>query len=275
MSAITRYWCVGRTLACVGIAVALTQSVVAPNASAQNAIGSRVESVRDGIVRMSFAARPGVCGSGNGWSRTRVGTSGTSVSTSWGSKDVEYPCEAGPVRLVVVRRQGESLEMRTNIGGRWRSDTGVTDLGTVSARDAGRWLLTLAERAPDGAARAAIQALTITDSVDAWPAFLKIAQDQQRPKEVRSQAIFWLGEYAGDKATASLDSIAYEAGDREVRKQAIFAVSRRSNDEAVTTLLRMAETLPDRELRKTAIFWLSRSNDPRALAWLTKALDAK
>jgi hypothetical protein len=244
-------------------------------AQAQGTIGARVEAVRDGLVRMSFAARPGVCGSGNGWSRTRVTGNGTTVSASWGSKDVEYPCEAGPVRLVVVRSNGEIKEMRTNVGGRWRTDTGVTDLGTVSARDAGRWLLTLAERAPDVPARAAIHALTIADSVDAWAAFLRIAKDEQRPKDVRNQAIFWLGEFAGDKVTASLDSIAYEPGDREVRKQAIFAVSRRPNDEAVTTLLHMAETLPDRELRKTAIFWLSRSSDPRALAWLTKALDAK
>jgi len=270
-----RYRAMVRTLTWLVSAAVTAQVAVVQVADAQSAIGSRVEVVRDGVVRMSFAARPGVCGSGNGWSRTRVGRNGTTVSTSWGSNDVEYSCETGPVRMVVVRSNGEIKEMRTNVGGRWRSDTGVTDLGMVSARDAGRWLLSVAERAPDAPARAAIHALTITDSVDAWPLFLKIAKDEQRPKEVRNQAIFWLGEFAGDKATASLDSIPYEPGDREVRKQAIFAVSRRPGEEAVTTLLHMAETLPDRELRKTAIFWLSRSSDPRALAWLNKVLGSR
>ncbi len=242
--------------------------------AAQSSIERRIDAVRDGVVRMSFGAREGVCGNGNGWMRTR--TAGGTTYNNWsGSRDVEYACDAGPVRLVVVRANGVSTELRTSVGGRWRADTGVTDLGSVSAAEAGRWLLTQAERGAERPARDALHALTITDSVAAWPAFLRIAKNTDRPREVRNQAVFWLGEYAGDKATASLDSIAYEAGDREVRKQAIFAISRRPVDEAVPNLLRMAETLPDRELRKTAIFWLSRSNDPRALAWLSKTLEAR
>ena len=76
----------------------------------------------------------------------------------------------------------------------------------------------------------------------------------------------------GDKVSSTLDSIAYEPGDREVRKQAIFALSRRPADEAVPALLKMVETLPDRELRKTAIFWLAQSRDPRAVRWMEKRL---
>jgi len=242
---------------------------------AQGNLTSRVEAVRDGTVRLSFGARDGVCGNGGSWYRSRPG-SGTTSYNSWnGNRDVEFQCDPGPVRVVVVRAAGQTNELRTSVGGRWRADTGITDLGTVPANDAGRWLLAIAERGDEKPARSALHTLTLTDSVDAWPTFLRIAKNEQRPKEVRSQAVFWLGEYAGDKVGASLDSIAYEAGDRELRKQAIFALSRRPTEEAVPSLLRMAETLPDRELRKTAIFWLSRSNDPRALAWLSKALEAK
>ncbi len=255
-----------------GIVLALTLLPFA-GTLAQSAVGARVDAVRNGTVRLSFAARSGVCGSGGSWYRTRAG--GT-TSNNWnGSRDVEFACDSGPVRLVIVKVSGEIQEMRTAVGGRWRADTGITDLGTVSALDVGRWLVALAERGNERPARDAIHVLTITDSVDAWPAMLRIARNESRPKEVRNQAVFWLGEFAGDKVTAQLDSIAYESGDREVRKQAIFAVSRRPVDEAVPNLLRMAETLPDRELRKTAIFWLSRSNDPRALAWIAKALDGK
>ncbi len=271
MSAAMRFPVAGR----IALGALIAGACVVPTTTrAQQAIGARIDAVRDGTVRLSFPARTGVCGNGNSWYRARAG-GGTSYNNWMGSRDVEFQCDPGPVRLVVVRANGETTALRTHVGGRWRTDTGVTDIGTVSALEAGGWLLTVAERGSEKPARDALVALTVADSVDAWRAFLKLAQDQQRPREVRSQAVFWLGEYAGDKATASLDSIAYEVGDREVRKQAIFALSRRPAEEAIPNLLRMAETLPDRELRKTAIFWLSRSSDPRALSWLTKTLEGK
>lgn len=256
-------------------ALVLSSLLPLSTTSAQGNLASRVEAVRDGTVRLSFGARDGVCGNGGSWYRSRPGSGTTSYNNWNGNRDVEFLCDPGPVRLVVVRVAGVTKELRTSVGGRWKADTGITDLGAVSASEAGRWLLTVAERGDEKPARSALHTLTLTDSVDAWPTFLRIAKNEQRPKDVRSQAVFWLGEFASDKVAASLDSIAYESGDREIRKQAIFALSRRPAEEAVPNLLRMAETLPDRELRKTAIFWLSRSNDPRALAWITKALESK
>jgi HEAT repeat protein len=76
----------------------------------------------------------------------------------------------------------------------------------------------------------------------------------------------------GEKVTRTLDSLAYEPGDREVRKQAIATLSRRPADEAIPALLKMVETLPDRELRKTAVFWLAQSKDPRAMRWMEQQL---
>jgi hypothetical protein len=187
-------------------------------------------------------------------------------------KDVEVTCTPGPVRLVVVREQGETREIRTYVGGRWKADTGVTDLGTVASADAARWLLGVAERGQERIASSALQAATLADSVDAAAVLLRIATDEKRPTGVRSSAMGWLGEVAGDRIASRLDSIAYEPGDRELRKQAIYALSRRPAEEAVPMLLKMAETLPDRELRKTAVFWLARTKDPRALAWITRAV---
>ena len=256
--------------------VATALSLAAPmyTACAQGsvtALATRIDAVRSGRVRLTFATRPGVCGNGNGWSRSRPGN----TNDSWGSRDIEVSCEAGPARVVVVRVDGETTEIHTAVGGRWRADTGVTDLGNISAKVAGQWLLNIAEVGPDKPAREALSAIMLTDSLDGAQALLRIARNEKRSSDVRTQAMFWLGEVAGDKATATLDSVAYEAGDREVRKQAIFAMSRRPPEEAVTNLLRMSETLPDRELRKTAIFWLSRSKDPRALAWIAKAVENK
>ncbi len=256
------------------LAIALGFGAPVSTACAQStaaALATRIDAVRNGRVRLTFATRPGVCGNGNGWSRTRPGN----TNESWGSRDIEVSCEAGPARVVVVRIDGETTEIRTGVGGRWRADTGVTDLGNISAKVAGQWLLQAAEFGADKPAREAISAIMLTDSLDGAQILLRIVRNEKRSSDVRTQAMFWLGEAAGDRATATLDSVAYEAGDREVRKQAIYAMSRRPPEEAVPNLLRMSETLPDRELRRTAIFWLSRSKDPRALAWIAKAIENK
>jgi len=133
-------------------------------------------------------------------------------------------------------------------------------------------LLQMAATGPTKPARSAITAATLADSVNAADALLRIAKDDSRPNEVRSNAINWLADVVGDRVSQTLDSLAYEPGDREMRKQAIFAMSRRPAEEAVPALLKMAETLPDRELRKTAVFWLAQSKDPRAIAWMEKRI---
>jgi len=247
---------------------------VRSDAQSASAIGAQVERVRNGTVRMTFAARDGVCGNGMSWYRSRDGSiAGTVINGNWsGSRDVEATCERGPVRLVVVRTDGETTALRSYVGGRWKADTGVTDLGAVRTADAAAWLLQMAERGPAKPARSAISAATLADSVDAGAALLRIARDESRPNDVRSSALNWLGDVVGDKVSSTLDSIAYDPGDREVRKQAIFAMSRRPADESVPALLKMAETLPDRELRKTAVFWLAQSKDPRAMRWVEQRL---
>jgi HEAT repeat protein len=240
-------------------------------ATEQLSLASRIDAVKSGRVRVTFAARDGVCGNGMSWFRTKGGSemSGTVINGNWsGSRDVVATCERGPVRVVFVRDTGATVEIRTYVGGTWKADTGITDLGAIGAREAALYLLRVAESGPDKPARAAISAATLADSIDAGSTLLRIAKDEKRPADVRSAALNWLADVVGDKVSALLDSLAYEPGDREVRKQAIFAMSRRPVEEAVPALLKMAESLPDRELRKTAVFWLARIKDPRAIQWI-------
>ena len=266
-------------IAAGAVAALLAAPVRGADAQGGN-VGSRIDAVQNGKVRLVYTPRAGVCGDGMSWYRINTGSGSTSYmsgsffnTNSNRDKDVEITCQPGPVRLVVVREQGETREIRTYVGGRWKADTGVTDLGTVPSADAARWLLSVAERGQERIANSAMQAATLADSVDAVASvLLRIATDERRPSGVRSSAMGWLGEVAGDRIAARLDSIAYEPGDRELRKQAIYALSRRPVEEAVPMLLKMAETLPDRELRKTAVFWLARTKDPRALAWITRAV---
>lgn len=259
-------------------ALTALSSSIAVTASAQRGgnTGAGIDRVRDGTVRMTYAARAGVCGDGMNWYRSREGSyTGSFMNSSWG-RDVEVECQQGPVRVVVVRRDNETREIRTYVGGRrWRSDAGVTDLGNVPAREAAQWLVAQAETGPERIASSALSAATLADSTDATAMLLRIVTDERRPQNVRASALSWLGESVGQRVSARLDSIAYEPGDREVRRQAISALGRRPVEESVPSLLRMVETLPDRELRREAVMALARTKDPRAIEWITKQVEGR
>jgi hypothetical protein len=255
-------------------AVAISCSVAMPMRAQLSvaALDARIGAVHDGIVRLEFPAREGVCGDGHNWFRSRDG----STVGRWNSSQyVTASCESGPVRVVIERRNGVTTDVETFVGGRWSATPDSAAPLAVSAPTAIGSLLNIIEHDGSNPAAHAIVALTIAEGMQSWDRLFRIARNVSRPSEVRQQAVFWLGDAAGDMATKSLESIAYEPGDREVREQAIFAMSRRPGDEAVTSLLRMAETLPDRALRKTAIFWLSRTSDPRAMAWLERTLTGR
>lgn len=241
-------------------------------------IASRVAGVPNGTVRMSFATKPGVCGSGNSI-RHQNGRG----RTSWGnwneSRDVEWEsdCDMGPARVVLDRRSGELADLRFYVGGRWRpAGTNVVDLGVVSAREAADYLVSIAQTERGSMGEKAIFPATIADSGNVWPALLKIARTPDLPRGTRSQSVFWLGQAAGDAATRGLTDIVVDNGvDREVREQAVFALSQRPRDEGVPALISVARTNKDPEIRKKALFWLGQSHDPRAIDLFEELLTRK
>ncbi len=227
-------------------------------------LAQRVAAVGDGTVRLNFAARRGVCGNG--------GNNITIVSEDEHG-EWESDCAPGPVRMSLRVSGGRVTEAHTYVGGRWRPAQGATtDLGTVPAAQAAADLLTLAERADDDA-DALITGATLADSAVVWPDLLRLARKEALPLETRRQAVFWLGQAAGEAAARGLDSISTdERGDIEIRKQAVFALSQRPADEGVPALIRVARTSPSGELRKSALFWLGQSEDPRALSLFEELL---
>lgn len=90
--------------------------------------------------------------------------------------------------------------------------------------------------------------------------------------KVRGQALFWLGQKAGDKAVAALDRALTDDPDREVRKKAVFALSQLPKDEGVPKLIAVARTHRDPEVRKQAMFWLGQSGDERAVKFFEDVL---
>ena len=241
---------------------ALGMGVAAAPAAAQS-IADRVARAPDGTVRMTFAAREGVCGSGDRNISVR-----SSSDSEW-----ERDCQEGPVRVSLAVNGGRVTRVRTYVAGRWRDGSGrVTDLGTVSTQAASDYLLDLAERGGSGA-KDAIFPATIADSVVVWPRLARVARNTNASRETRKQAVFWLGQAAGDAVTASLDSmVADDSGDREVREAAVFAISQRPKDEGVPVLLRIAQNDRDPKIRRNAMFWLGQSEDPRAIAFFESVL---
>lgn len=256
-------------------AVALT--ALGSVASAQSA-ESRIASVREGQVRLTFNLRPEVCGSGQNIWRTRGGDSRTSWGNDRRSRDVEYDmdCDSGPGRIVIDKDRGEIIDLRFYVGGRWRANATATDLGQVSTREAAAVLLHIARTQDNKAGRNAIFPLTVIDSVNIGPDLLRVARDDSRPRETRKQAVFWLGQLAEEPATAGLrELVGEDALDREVREQAVFALSQRPKEEGIPALINVVRNNRDPEIRKKALFWLGQSGDPRALDLIEELLTKK
>ena len=123
-----------------GLAAALALLTLPAAAGAQT-LAQRVETLGDGTLRLSFAARAGVCGNG-----------GHSISINHDDDDEwESDCAPGPVRVSLRVRGGRVADAHTYVGGRWRPPEGkTTDLGQLPARQAAADLLALVEQQPGG-----------------------------------------------------------------------------------------------------------------------------
>jgi hypothetical protein len=250
-----------RVFWCTGLLIALL-----PVPLRGQSLAEQVRRAPDGTVRLSFAAREGVCSSGP----HSITIMDADDDTEW-----EGTCERGPVLVSMQVRGGRVAESETHVGGRWRSATGtVTDLGLVPAREAADVMLKLAVEARGDDAGELITAATLADSAVVWPELLRIARNTGLGEETRRQSVFWLGQAAGEAATRGLDSIVQQSGeeDLEVRKHAVFALSQRPAEEGVPALIRIARTNRQPELRKTALFWLGQSDDPRAISLFEELL---
>jgi HEAT repeat protein len=238
----------------------------------------RVSGAPDGTVRFSYAARPGVYGNGrnmiswdcrNGNCRSRQ----VDNYSDYDRDDWSAPCDSGPVRVALTKRDGVITDLRVYVGGEWRTITNGTDLGTVGARDAATYLMSLASKDAGRAAEKAIFPAVLADSVTLWPDLLKLARQEGVSRKVRRSAVFWLGQAAGEAATRGLtDLVDDRSADHEVRETAVFALSQRPREEGVPALIRIAKENRDPELRRKAIFWLGQSDDPRALSLFEELL---
>ena len=240
-------------------AAVLALAAAAPSLAAQS-VAQRVDAVREGTVRLSYAARPGVCGAGDGGVSItgRHGDGGQ----YWGAR----VCETGPVRVSIGRAEGGTVSVRKYVGGRWSSSSEVTDLGVVDPTEAARYLLSVAPSLGGRNANEAISAAAIADATTIAPELTRLVQNGSAPIDTRKDALFWLGE--SEIGAAELGRLYDRSQPFALREQWTFVLSQRHEDPALDKLIEIARGDSDVEIRKRAMFWLGQSRDPKAIQFL-------
>lgn len=110
------------------------------------------------------------------------------------------------------------------------------------------------------------------DESNAVEFLIKLASDRA-DTETRKQALFWLGQKAGERSMGVVRGAIDDSGeDTEVQTHAVFALSQRPQDEAVPLLINIAKTHKKAEVRKQAMFWLGQTEDERALDFFKEVL---
>jgi HEAT repeat protein len=261
-------------------------------AGAQGTLSSRIEQAPDGVVRLQYPAREGACGSRDmvGFRRALFGDSFESYG-SWSN----VRCVPGPVRVSLTIADHRPTSVRTQIGGEWRTATGrVTDLGTVSSREAAAYFLA---RVPvlEGSGRKGRILLPAVLAADAVviPDLLALARDGARTDETRRQALQWVGQLGDATVVPALVSFARSGsgrgegapdeseGDAAIEKRgkkglasaALAALATLDDGVGVPSLIDLART-GDVAVRHSAVFWLGQSGDPRAVRTLHEVIES-
>jgi ribose transport system ATP-binding protein len=106
----------------------------------------------------------------------------------------------------VIDHDGRSVrDVRVSVGG--SVERAETDLGTIAANEAARYLLAIAPRLTGDAANDAIMGAAIAP-VKSWPTMIEIARDNGASESARKASLFWVAQEAGAAAIAGLDAVA-------------------------------------------------------------------
>ena len=251
----------------LAIATLLLIATSAPLAHAQT-LASRIASASDRSVQFSYPVRAGVCGDG----RTYISTGSGNFYGSFSTNNADQ-CLAGPVRVVADLADRNVIAIRTYVGGATAvSETGITNLGTVTAAEAADYLIGVASRADGRVGRDAIFAALLGENVELTSRLLEIARDQNRPLETRRAALSGLVRSDSrqlDRVGPALVQIATNEGDvRTVRTGALSALSRLDHGAGIQPLVQLASANLTSWVGREALTVLARSGDPRARQFL-------
>jgi hypothetical protein len=216
-------------------------------------------------VQVIYPSRPAACGDGTsvianvlGRSNYYSGNAQFSGHGAWSDR----ACVHGPARVVATVIAGEVTRLRVYVGPIPLASPDTRTI-TTNASDAAAWLGDVAARNAGRVASDAMLPLIIADTPAPWPLLLRIARDENRPRDVRRSALTWLANGVNDHL--GLADAHDDSDDDEMRTQAVFVLSQRPKSESVPDLIELARSAKNPAARRSAIFWLGQTGDPRAV----------
>jgi len=249
-------------------------------------LARRVTSAPDGLVKMTYAARDGICGDGRSFiADASTASRGYDVwfsegnfSTTSSMSNFESRCTRGPVRLLLVVRDHRVVDVQPFVGpSSAATERTGTELGTVSVNEVSRYLLDLAAAGREDVARTAILAASIADSVRIAGRLADIARNKSLGSSVRESALKWVGRVGareGDRdAMRVARTIAEDRQDQvDVRERAIRVIGEYDGDFAY--LRTLYPRLDDATLRERVVRVIGENGSKADLDWVrTVALD--
>lgn len=235
-------------------------------------LADRVASSKGDAVTFHYTSRPNVCGVGE----RSIRTGHDQYYGRWESDLGMQPCEYGPVQVRLALDNGSVARVQYWVGK--LRDRDATDLGAVSAPEAARYLMTLAQTSTTNVASKVIFPAVLADSAVIWPQLLAVARDDSRSRSTRQEATLFLSRFAS-AAISGHPNDPFDDDDRrdkdDEKTQAVFVLSQLRNGAGTPDLLDIARTNKDARVRSAAMFWLGQSGDPRALALFESILERR
>jgi HEAT repeat protein/phosphoribosyl-ATP pyrophosphohydrolase len=133
-------------------------------------------------------------------------------------------------------------------------------------------LIRIYETAPAESKEMLLMAFAQNDNPKGIAKISEIAKTEKDP-EIRSKALFWLGQAEGEKALPILLE-AYKTTDNvKIKQQIIMALAQSDGAKGVPMLIDLARKETNFEIKKQIIFWLGQSNDPAAAKFLQELIE--
>lgn len=95
-----------------------------------------------------------------------------------------------------------------------------------------------------------------------------------RDRELRKDAVFWLGQSRGAAGAGHVARVATEDPDADLREHAVFSLSQSKEATAYERILAISRQDASSAVRGKALFWMAQMHDPRAQADIIAALKA-
>ena len=173
--------------------MSLAVITAAPVGANAQSLASRVAQAPDGVVRVQFDSRTGVCGNGRdvvGYRNAIFARNFQSIGGHWS----DARCVAGPLRVTLIVADRQVTQVRTQVGGAWpATDARVTDLGVVPPQEASAYFFSLVPRleTASGKDRLLLPAVLADDAPVIQP-LIALARDAGRAEQTRRQAVQWI-----------------------------------------------------------------------------------